>query len=117
MIKLTLPSPPSANRLWRNCRGVMVKSEAARQYALDVAVLARAARVRPLEGDVKVIMAVYRQRKAGDLDNKIKIVLDSLQGLAFENDSQVVKIEAHRYDDARNPRVEVTVEKIEAIAA
>lgn len=117
MIKLTLPSPPSANRLWRNCRGVMVKSAEARQYVLDVAVLARAARIRPLDGEVSVMIAVYRPRKAGDLDNKIKIILDSLQGLAFMDDNQVVRIEAMRFDDAKHPRVEVRVEKYEEVAA
>jgi Holliday junction resolvase RusA-like endonuclease len=33
--------------------------------------------------------------------------------VAFEDDSQVVEIHAHRMDDAANPRVEVRVERAE----
>lgn len=117
MIKLVLPYPPSSNRLWRNFRGVMVKSDEARRYALDVAVLARATRVSPLEGDVRVLIDVYRPRKAGDLDNRLKAALDSIQGIAFKNDSQIKKISAELFDDPKRPRIEITVEKYEAIAA
>jgi Holliday junction resolvase RusA-like endonuclease len=31
-----------------------------------------------------------------DLDNQIKTVLDALEGLAYNNDSQVVDISAHK---------------------
>lgn len=95
----------------------MVKSEEARRYAMDVAVLARIARVRPLEGRVRVGVAVYRPRKAGDLDNRLKATLDSIQGIAFENDSQVAKIDAELFDDPKHPRVEITVEKYVEVAA
>lgn len=107
--KLTLPYPPSANRLWRNMRGVMVKSEDARQYVLEVAMEARLNGLKPREGDVKIVLDFYRPRKAGDLDNRIKIVLDGLQGVAFRDDSQVIEITARRHDDAKRPRVEAEI--------
>jgi Holliday junction resolvase RusA-like endonuclease len=95
-------------------RGTMVKSEEARKYALDVATLARSKRIQPIDGDVVVYLEFYRPKQMGDLDNRIKPLLDSLQGVAFHDDKQVVEIHAVRRDDPKHPRVEV---KIEAIAA
>jgi crossover junction endodeoxyribonuclease RusA len=95
-------------------RGVMVKSAEARQYVQEVGLVARSKGYRPKEGDVKITLDFYRPRKAGDLDNRIKIVLDGLQGTAFINDSQIVEIHARRHDDARNPRVEMQIEYLAA---
>lgn len=108
-MKLTLPFPPSANRYWRVWRGRPVVSSEARQYKLDVATLARVAGLRPVEGSVSLTLNIYRPRKAGDLSNRIKVVEDALQGIAYENDSQVVEIIARRHDDAKNPRIEVEI--------
>lgn len=114
MMKLVLPMPPSANRYWRNWRGAMVVSEEARAYKSNVAKLAMAQRTRPLSGDIYVSIDVYRKQKSGDLDNRIKVVLDSLRGTAFDDDKQVVEIHARRFDDKSNPRVEVTIEEVSA---
>ena len=113
--KLTLPWPPSSNRLWRNCRGVMVKSDEARAYQLEIAMRARVKGLRPRDGEVKVTLDFYRPRKSGDLDNRIKVVLDGLQGTAFKDDSQVVEILARRHDDPAHPRVEAKIEYVEAV--
>jgi crossover junction endodeoxyribonuclease RusA len=96
-------------------RGVMVKSNEARQYALEVAALTH--RMRPLECQISVRMDFYRPRQAGDLDNRLKAVLDALQGTAFINDNQVVEIIARRFDDAKKPRVEVTISEAKMLAA
>src|SRR5687768_7912655 len=103
--KITLPFPPSSNRLWCNIRGVMVKSEEARRYQMEIALTARSKGLKPRAGEVKVTLDFYRPRKAGDLDNRIKVVLDGLQGAAFENDSQIVEIHARRFEDPAHPRV------------
>lgn len=110
---LALPYPPTANLYWRVIRGRPVKSKAARDYQTKVALLARAALgpgVRPLTGELKVSVNVYRPRRLGDLDNTLKVLLDALRGIAYEDDSQIVHIEARRADDAANPRAVVTVE-------
>jgi crossover junction endodeoxyribonuclease RusA len=109
-IKLTLPYPPSSNRIWRNMRGVMVKTQEARQYNLEVAVEARRQGVKhPRSENVKIVLDFYRPRRKGDLDNRIKILLDSIQGVGFINDSQIVEIHARRHDDPKRPRVEAEI--------
>jgi Holliday junction resolvase RusA-like endonuclease len=56
-------------------------------------------------------LVVYRPRKAGDLSNRIKVLEDALNGIAWIDDKQIVEIHARREDDASNPRVEVRIEE------
>ena len=104
---IELPYPPSSNRYWRNWRGRMVVSSEAKAYKQEAAWLAKVAGAELIDGDVALTMRVYRPAKRGDLDNAIKITLDSLQGILYENDSQIVRIVAERFDDKHNPRVEI----------
>lgn len=106
---ITLPPAPSANRYWRNFRGRMVTSAEARAYKEQAAWIARAAGMEPETGDVSLTVRWYRERKAGDLSNRLKILEDALIGVAYTDDSQIVRIVAERYDDKANPRVEVEV--------
>ena len=99
MIHLSLPEPPSANRYWKVWRGRAVKSKEARAYAELVKYLAIQQRVKaPIHGDVEVTVKWYRQRRAGDLDNRIKILLDAMKGIAFVDDKQIRRIHAERFD-------------------
>ena len=109
-MKLTLPYPPSANRYWRNFRGRMVVSAEARAYKRRVAGIFIQERPAPFIGVVNVRIAVYRPQRRGDLDNTLKVLLDSLKGLAYDDDDQIVSIAATRHDDKANPRAEIEIE-------
>jgi crossover junction endodeoxyribonuclease RusA len=109
--RITLPEPPSANRWWRKFRGRMVLSAAARKYKADLATRRCVLGIADVPtGPVRVTLDWYRGRKSGDLDKRIGIALDAMQGVFFENDSQVVELVARRFEDKSNPRLEVTVE-------
>lgn len=62
-----------------------------------------------LKGPVRVCMSIYRPRKKGDLDNTLKALFDSLKGISYEDDSQIVEIHAKRFDDKDRPRVEINI--------
>lgn len=111
-MNLTLPYPPSTNRLWRMQRGRMVKAPAARAYEARVKALAWPA--EPYSGPVAVVVRVYRPIRRGDLDNRLKAVMDALQGVAFKNDEQVVDLHATRHEAASrlDARVEVFVTRL-----
>lgn len=134
MITVTLPAPISANRYWRTrvAKGIVMTyiSPEAKTFKADVAYILRDAGVRkPIEGRVAVNITLYphrpldwqkRQQKLGDawddsvrsidLDNAIKVTLDSLKGLAFEDDVWVRSIWSMRAEpDALGARMVVVV--------
>lgn len=113
-LRLVLPEPPSANRYWRLWRGKAVKSEAARAYGARAMVAFQNAKGRKTEKPVAVTMHWYRGRRSGDLDNRAKVALDALQGLAYHRDSQVVELHMYRHDDKEKPRLEVVIREIAA---
>ncbi len=41
-----------------------------------------------------------------------KLILDSFQGIVYENDSQFTHVTFHKIMDKQNPRVEIRIEEI-----
>lgn len=104
--------PPSANRYWRTTvgRGGFVQtyvSAEAKEYKALVREMASIDRL--IIGDVSIKVTMFRARRSGDLDNRIKVFCDALQGVVFANDSQIVEIHAFRREDPLRPRIEVEV--------
>lgn len=112
MAELTLPITPSVNHYWTIYRGRPVLTAKARAYKDEVAWLClRSGLVSPTSADVIVYLDVYRPAKRGDLDGFAKVALDALQGYAYKNDKQIVGLHMRRFDDKKNPRVEVKIEE------
>lgn len=119
-MKITLPFPPSANRYWRTrvaFKGARpyvqtYVSAEAKEYKHEVRLLAMAARQPLLHGRLIVFMDFYRPRKSGDLDNRVKVVLDALQSIVYCDDKQIVELHLRRFDDKNDPRVELRIEEI-----
>ena len=113
-MRLTLPLPPSANAYWRAVRGRVLLSAVARQYK-DTCALAAAAQWKggPLEGRISLHGEFYMDGR-GDLDNRLKVLLDSLQGWAFYNDSQIWELRAVRHHVKREHRVEIEITEMAA---
>lgn len=109
---LTLPMPPSANRYWRNYKGVTVISDEARAYKRDAAEIIKALHVTPAQGPLAAYLVFYFARRGADLDNRIKVALDSMNGLCYIDDKQVDEIHAKRRYDSRRPRVEIVIETV-----
>lgn len=113
--RFTLPWPPSGNHYKAphpRGRGYYVTREA-QAYRRAVALLC--ARMRPLPGLVQVELRFYRGESRGrlvrgDLDNLEKVLLDCLQGRAYENDARIRRKLSELHEDRCNPRVEVLVE-------
>lgn len=108
--RATLPYPPTANKYWRNVNGRMVKSREAREY--QAGIQSELIGIKPLTGDLKVWLTFCRPQKRGDLDNLIKIVLDSLEGAVYENDCQIAEIEAKRIDGRPLPEVYIQINRL-----
>ena len=117
VVVLELPVPPSSNRYWRSLllkgrskktkanpdgwASVMVRSTEARVYIQNTKVAFHQQigyEFRPFIGRVAVTITWRRERRAGDLDNRVKILLDAIKGLAYEDDGQIVEEHAYRID-------------------
>lgn len=107
---MTLPYPPLLNRYYLYIRGGRVLSKEGRAYKLSTLVRGRSQGASVLRGPVYVGLTFFRRARRGDLDGPLKCLLDSLQGITYENDSQVRELHALQLEDPANPRVEVRVE-------
>lgn len=120
-IRLTIPIPPSANRYWRHAvvhtkRGPIVTtyvSEEAKAYKESLRLALSRKGIVMLVGPVKFTVRLYRPRRAGDLGNRLKVLEDMLEGVAYVNDSQIAEIYMLRRTDPARPRVEVDIEAID----
>jgi crossover junction endodeoxyribonuclease RusA len=114
MVTLVLPYPPSANRYWRHANNRTYVSEEAKDYKRTCGWMAREilGDFEPLAGPVFMRVRVYRPQKSGDLTNRIKVLEDALEGIAYINDKQIVWNDHRRYEDKDNPRVEVEFSEV-----
>jgi crossover junction endodeoxyribonuclease RusA len=96
--RIQLPAPPTANLYWRVFRGRVVKSKAAREYGATVWKAARQQKARAIKAPAEVCISITwtRSAKRGDLDNRLKVVIDALKGLAWSDDKQIRSIHAER---------------------
>lgn len=74
----------------------------------------------PLKGPISVHLAFYckkpkttkRQIPLGDADNYMKAILDSCNGVLFEDDDQIVKCSGRKeFEDEDGPRIIITIFK------
>lgn len=110
--RIVLPLPPLGNRYLRRAGHTIYKTKEAKEYCEYVSFVGAQRKAKVLSGDVKIAVDVYRARRAGDLDGYQKVLLDSLEGVLYENDRQIVDNHSRRFDDPKNPRVEVTVSEV-----
>lgn len=117
-IEVTLPVPPSVNRIWRTGNGRTYKDGKARAYELSVEAAWRTAKLPrpafPAGAAVRYTLTWYRFPASGDLSNRLKLVEDSLNGLAWADDKQVVAFHAARVDVKRGKqRITLTIEEVQ----
>ncbi len=65
-------------------------------------------KAKPLEGAVEVeIKLFFKNKRQHDIDNYGKLLLDSLTGIVYLDDSQVCKMTVVKGLDSKNPRIEI----------
>lgn len=67
-----------------------------------------------MAGDLRVTMWIYYASRRPDLDESL--ILDLMQGFIYENDRQVKEKHIYWGLDPENPRTEILVETIDAVA-
>lgn len=92
-VLLTLPWPPSTNKIWRAVRGRVLASKAARVYKARVAAWLPVGPVRPLTGRLIVWMTLHPPatlEQVWDIANREKALMDALTAQrVWVDDSQI----------------------------
>lgn len=100
-MRLTIAYPPSANRYLRHTGSVTYRTSEANAYRKQAQLAAMAAgaklhRFGPVEVHATLHPRLTKTGRASetriDLDNCLKVALDALEGIAFDNDKQVRRI-------------------------
>lgn len=115
-ITLDLPWPPSANRYWRNFKGVTVVSKEARDYRDRIA--RQVSYLYKVKKDIRlaVDMLIYPpDKRKRDIDNLIKVTLDALaKGLGFD-DCRVDKLFVERFEIIKGGLVKIKISEHKSI--
>ena len=108
-----MPYPPTVNTLYGNKANGKGRylTDRGKEFKETVQLTCMLKKTGYIEGEIVFSIDVFRPRKSGDLDNLIKSLQDSLEGICYKNDNQIVEIHARRFEDAKNPRVEIKLNK------
>ena len=95
MIKLELLlSPPSVNTIWINKPGGRFKSEKGRKFEKEAKIeIVNQYKGKALKSRLNVKVDLYfKDKRSRDIDNWNKILFDSLTGVIWKDDSQIIKM-------------------------
>lgn len=119
---VSLPFPPSVNRIWRHARGRKrgrvqnYLSEQGQAFYDTCVPMLQDMRcgMRPISGRVAVNITLFPPTRAKrDIDNNIKAILDALtRGHVWDDDSQVDVLVVVRGSVIRGGRADVSVKQI-----
>ena len=129
MISFIIPGKPFGKQRPRHGKGITYTPEETVNYENWVKHCFLDSKCQKLEGEIRAIITAYylipksaskkkkekmlnndiRPTKKPDSDNIAKSVLDSLNNIAFDDDSQIVSLQVEKYY-SDEPRVEVFME-------
>ena len=133
MIKLTIPGEPVAKGRPRVTRYGTYTPEKTKNYetlvkelyfvehgqtllegelSVDIKAYFRIPKSASKAKKTKMAKGVIRPTKRPDLDNLMKAVTDAINGVAYEDDSQIVSATVEKYY-SEEPRTEIKIERID----
>lgn len=108
---LTFDLPTSTNKLYSRTRHGVRLSDEARAYKEYASLMARNQwDGEPLKGDISVTYRFYGSK--ADWDNLCKALGDSMNGIIFCDDSQIVEAHVYMFRKDKNKHVEVSVTQL-----
>lgn len=112
MITLTLytkPVPLNQKYFVRNGRNILSTKYRGAKGDLQLEITAQA-NFEPLSRTVAVnIIQYFGDKRKRDVDAYIKILLDSMEGIIYENDNQINELHVFKEYDKENPRIEIQI--------
>ena len=109
-MKITLSLPPTDNQLYRINKGGkgMRMTQDGKDWKLDAGIIAKSEKVKYTEEPVIVGEIHFYLKYDRDIQGSMKIMFDSLEGIYYKNDKQVIKFgPVFKHKDKANPRIEL----------
>jgi crossover junction endodeoxyribonuclease RusA len=110
MITITLlGTPVSTNVVYRRHGNIMYMSKEGKELKESYRDQAHIQWHRSLITDPVTIeiYLYFKDKRRRDIDNWHKILLDSLTGVIWDDDSQIIEMTVKKFIDPVNPRIEV----------
>ena len=111
-MKITFPMPPTDNLIYRtnpHGRGLYMTKEA-KQWKIDAGWIAKEAKVKYTEKPVIIGEIHFYLKRDRDIQGSLKLWFDSLEGIYYKNDSQVIQFgPVYKHKDKDNPRMELFI--------
>ena len=111
MITLSFPYPPSVNAYWLQAGKRRYISQRGRDFKLSVAQYIYSNQLtsfgsQPIE--ISIIL-FPRDKRLLDIDNCCKAILDSMNGLMYDDDQQVWKLTVERGEKIKGGGCQITI--------
>ncbi len=101
---------PSVNHYWKGSGRHRYISPEGRAFKQQVARQAKYNNFQLLDGDVEVTIDWFKKgQQRGDLDNILKVILDSLNGVSYQDDKQVKSIIAKMWERSGMDGVKIRI--------
>ena len=103
----------STNNLYKHARNISYMSSAGRKLKEDyIKQVSAQWKKPPLTGDLYVeIILYFGDKRRRDFDNYHKLSFDSMSGIVYEDDVQIMKATILKAYDKENPRIEIILKK------
>lgn len=109
-VTITLPFPPSVNRLYRSFKGRSIKSKAYREWEKEAAWSLVAQKPRPIKGRYKLtLLLTPPDKRKRDLGNLEKAISDALQTAGVIENDHLCRRLVIEWPDACDDLPEITV--------
>lgn len=113
------PVPKGRPRVLKNGQTYTDKRTREAEKAIGFAAktaLIQQRRNRPLTGPLSLTVYFHlKNRRRMDVDNLLKTVQDGLNGVAFEDDSQIVEVHAYKRMSCMDPRTGVCIQAADEV--
>ncbi len=81
-----------------------------KEYEKLVGWVWRCAECKPLKGPIAVKLRLFIRGRSGDVDNYSKSILDGLNGVAYEDDNQVIELQIRKFKVKRKEEERAEIE-------
>lgn len=105
----TKPIPVNQKFFIVKGRNILSKKYRDTKYALALETRSQA-KFEPYRGNLAMnVMMYFGDNRKRDIDAYLKILLDSMEGIVYENDNQIVELHCFKEVDIKNPRTVIQI--------